>query len=60
MDFEESEGFVECPIYTRVDFRDGDVLEGPAIVERMDATTVVPPGFRMTVDRQLNLFLAYT
>jgi N-methylhydantoinase A len=56
--FDESDGFGDCPVYARVDLRPGDVLEGPAIIEQMDATTVVPPRFRATVDRHLNLYLA--
>jgi N-methylhydantoinase A len=56
--FEEAGGHVDCPIYRRVDLRPGDTLEGPAVVEQMDATTVVPPRFRATVDRHLNLYLA--
>ena len=56
--FDNPGGFVECPIYQRLDLRPGDALEGPAIVEQMDATTVVPPRFRAAVDRHLNLYLA--
>jgi N-methylhydantoinase A len=56
--FDDGGGFVDCPIYQRLDLRPGDALEGPAIVDQMDATTVVPPRFRATVDRHLNLYLA--
>jgi N-methylhydantoinase A len=52
-------GFVDCPIYRRVDLRPGDAIQGPAVIEQMDATTVVPPRFRATVDRQLNLYLTH-
>jgi N-methylhydantoinase A len=33
------------------------VVRGPAIVEQLDATTVVPPGQRATVDRAGNLVI---
>src|SRR5262249_17936704 len=35
----------------------GARFAGPAIVEQFDATTVVPPGWRATVDRFHNLIL---
>ena len=41
----------------RLGLRPGDRLSGPAVIEQMDATTVVPPGFLATVDDALNLFL---
>jgi N-methylhydantoinase A len=55
--FEETAGFVDCLVYERHDLRPGDRLSGPAVVEQMDATTVVPPGFLAEVDDALNLFL---
>jgi N-methylhydantoinase A len=55
--FEDSAGFVDCPVYERHDLRPGDRLRGPAVIEQMDATTVVPPGFLASVDDALNLFL---
>ncbi len=46
---------------TRIFERDrlaaGARIEGPAIVEQFDATTVIPPGWRATVDEFLNLIL---
>ena len=39
--FDDAGGYVECPIYRRTDLRPGDTIEGAAIVEQMDATTVV-------------------
>jgi len=55
--FEEAGGFVRTPVYDRTGLRAGDRLPGPAIVEQMDATTVVPPGTTATVDAQLDLLL---
>ncbi|HYF09424.1 MAG TPA: hydantoinase/oxoprolinase family protein, partial [Acetobacteraceae bacterium] len=50
-------GICECPIFARDDLQPDDRLEGPLIVEQMDTTTIVPPGFAMTVDAQGNLLL---
>jgi N-methylhydantoinase A len=55
--FDESDGFVDCAVYARADLRPGDVLDGPAIVEQMDTTTVLPPQFRARVDAVSNLRL---
>ena len=55
--FAESGGFVDCPSFDRYRFRAGGVIEGPAIVEEMDSTTVIHPGFRGEVDRYGNLLI---
>ena len=55
--FAESGGFVDCPMYDRYRLPAGGVLEGPAIVEEMDSTTVIHPGFRGEVDRYGNLLI---
>jgi N-methylhydantoinase A len=53
----ETKGFVSTPIYARERLRPGHRFAGPAIVEQMDATTLVPPGMTARVDRWLNLVL---
>jgi N-methylhydantoinase A len=53
----EAKGFVSTPIYARERLRPGHRFAGPAIVEQMDATTLVPPGMTARVDRWLNLIL---
>jgi N-methylhydantoinase A len=53
----EAGAFVSCPLYDRERLRAGNHIEGPAIVERMDATTLIVPGATATVDRYLNLLL---
>ena len=58
--FEDLDGFVDCAVYARADLRPGDVLDGPAIVEQMDTTTVLPPYFRARVDAVSNLRLEQT
>ena len=49
--------FVSCPLYDRDRLLAGNRIEGPAIVEQMDATTLVVPGATATVDPYLNLLL---
>jgi N-methylhydantoinase A len=44
-------------IYDRDRLRAGHVLPGPAIVEQVDSTTVIPPGWVATVDGYGNLIL---
>ena len=45
-----SEGFVDCPVYDRYALGAGAVVQGPAIVEEIDSTTVVHPQYRVRVD----------
>ena len=56
----ETKSFVSTPIYARERLRPGNHFIGPAIVEQMDATTLVPPGMTAQVDRWLNLILEAT
>ena len=53
----EANGFVECPVYTREGLKPGNRIDGPAIVEQMDTTTVILPDMQATVDGYLNLIL---
>lgn len=45
------------PLYERDDLRPGDAIDGPAIIAQFDATTIAPPGWRITVDADLNLLM---
>jgi N-methylhydantoinase A len=45
----------ETPVYPRSDLPAGATLEGPAVVDQLDSTTVVPPGWRAEVDEWLNI-----
>jgi N-methylhydantoinase A len=47
----------DCPVFDREELRCGDHLDGPAILEQLDSTTVVPPGAAVTVDRWQNLLI---
>lgn len=53
----EAGGFVECPVYARDGLKPGNRIDGPAIVEQMDTTTVILPDMQATVDGYLNLIL---
>src|ERR1043166_40160 len=53
----EEERNLPCPIYDRDLLKPGNRFTGPAIVEQMDATTLVLPGMTARVDEYLNLIL---
>jgi N-methylhydantoinase A len=44
-------------VYDRTQLQPGHRLEGPAIVQQLDSTTVVYPGQSASVDRYLNLIV---
>jgi len=53
-------GWTACPCIDRERLGVGAVVRGPAIVEQLDATTVVPPQHRAIVDRVGNLLVRRT
>jgi N-methylhydantoinase A len=55
--FPETGDFVATPIYARDALQAGNCFKGPAVVEQMDATTLVPPGMTARIDAWLNLIL---
>jgi N-methylhydantoinase A len=55
--FAEVGDFVDCPSYDRYRLTAGSAIDGPAIVEEMDSTTVIHPGFHAEVDRYGNLLI---
>jgi 5-oxoprolinase (ATP-hydrolysing) len=56
--FPEAGGFVDTPVFARDGLRPGNGVEGPAIVEERESTTVILPGDRLTVDEAGNLRIA--
>ena len=56
--FDETRDYVDTAIYDRDALGPRSVLNGPAIVEQMDTTTVVHPGQRATVDTYGNLLIS--
>ncbi len=49
---------LDCPVYQRDRLDVGATFEGPAIVDQLDATTVVPPGQSARVDEFKNILIA--
>jgi N-methylhydantoinase A len=52
-----ADGWRATPIYRREHLPRGVEFRGPAIVEQLDATTVIEPGDRVTVDSLGNLVI---
>ena len=50
----------EVPVYARDDLGAGCTLRGPAVIEQLDATSVVPPDHRLEVDRFGHLVVSRT
>jgi N-methylhydantoinase A len=46
---------VETPVYHRADLPAGASFEGPAVLEQLDSTVLVPPGCGAEVDEWLNV-----
>ncbi|MEW9921273.1 hydantoinase/oxoprolinase family protein [Marimonas sp. MJW-29] len=44
-------------VYDRALFKAGAELTGPAIIEQVDSTTVVPPGSKASVDQYMNIHI---
>jgi N-methylhydantoinase A len=55
--FGEAGGFLDTPIYNRAALPAGATFVGPAIVEQMDSTVVIPPDWRAEVDDYGNMIL---
>jgi len=53
--FRRAGGMIRARVHDRTWLRPGHVIEGPAIVEQLDSTTVIPPEMSATVDGYENL-----
>ena len=49
---------VDCPVYQRERLNVGVRFTGPAIIDQLDATTVIPPGAEARVDEYKNILIA--
>jgi N-methylhydantoinase A len=56
--FESSADFVETPVYDRARLRADDALDGPAVIEEFDSTSLVLPGQSARIDRFGNILVA--
>jgi N-methylhydantoinase A len=53
----EPDGFTDTPVYDGHALKAGNVVAGPAIIERMGDSVVIPPDYSATVDQYLTLQL---
>jgi N-methylhydantoinase A len=51
----EQAGWVDTPVHDRERLTAGATLTGPAVVEQLDSTTLIPPGTTAEVDEWLNI-----
>ena len=51
------DGSHEATVYDRYALQPGDVIDGPAIIEERESTTVIAPRDRVKVDASLNLVI---
>ena len=55
--FDEDLNPIMTPIYDRDSLKAGAVVEGPAIIEQLDSTILVPPGLKAEVDPSLTIVI---
>jgi N-methylhydantoinase A len=53
----EAGGLVSCAVYDRERLEAGNRITGPAIIEQMDATTLILPGMAGRVEPSMNLIV---
>ncbi len=55
--FDELPESIEAAVYDRSFLKAGMKLTGPAIIDQLDSTIVVPPGVKVEVDRSLTIVM---
>ena len=55
--FEDAGGFVSCSIYRRDRLAPGSSIEGPAILENIDSTVLIEPGWKARIDEYGNCII---
>jgi N-methylhydantoinase A len=58
--FGKKEGFKVVPVYKREQLPRDSLINGPAIIEEITATTVVPANFKARVDKYGNLIITHS
>jgi len=53
----KDKGFIETPIYERDRFRCGTEISGPCLIEETISTTLIPAGWRGTIDEYKNIVI---
>ena len=54
--FQET-GFVPCPVYSRYHLEERMLLDGPAIIEEKESTTVIGPNSKFQIDQNRNIII---
>lgn len=57
--FDRESEFVDTKVYHRTQLKPGTTLEGPAILEQMDSTCVIPPQWSAYTDAYYNIIALY-
>lgn len=55
--FDEHPKPVKTQVFDRAQLMPGDVIEGPAVIEQLDSTTLVPPGLKAEVDEYMTIIM---
>jgi N-methylhydantoinase A len=55
--FDELPEAIEAPVYDRTTLQAGMKVVGPAMIDQLDSTTVVPPGVTAEIDRSLTIVM---
>lgn len=55
--FDEHPKPMKTHVYDRAHLLPGDVIDGPAVIEQLDSTTLVPPGLKAEVDDYLTIIM---
>lgn len=53
--FDEEPKRIDTPVYNRDGLVAGALVQGPAIIEQLDSTIMVPPGFNADIDQHLTI-----
>jgi N-methylhydantoinase A len=56
--FAELGGYIDTPVFDRYHLAVGMALEGPAIIEERESTTIIGPGGQATVTADRNLVIS--
>ena len=57
--FGAEHGFVDAPVYRRETLEPGMSLEGPAVIEQLDSTLMMPPGTRGEITADLHIVMTF-
>ncbi len=58
--FEGNDDFILTKVYQRTDIKPGCTISGPAIIEQMDSTSIIPPGWDAYTDGFNNIIASYS